>query len=195
MRLANCFKEVMREPDIRLPILSVSIHSGISDKELEDEDRDRKVWLSEDRSKYQGVRKGDLVYNMMRAWQGAFGCSTVDGLVSPAYVVLSPLKGVNSKFFELLLHTELYQQVIYGYSNGIADFRKRLYWDKGRYISVVLPSEREQKDIVEYCAYKTNKINKLIQDIEETLKKLVEYRSALISRVISEAEASKVENV
>ena len=53
-----------------------------------DEDRDRKVALSEDRTKYQGVAPGDLVYNMMRAWQGAFGAFMV---AASLFVIASSL--------------------------------------------------------------------------------------------------------
>ena len=126
-RIAALFREAFRTPDPELPVLSVSIHDGVTDGELSDEERDRKVALSEDRTKYQGVAPGDLVYNMMRAWQGAFGAVTVDGLVSPAYVVAQPIAEFRTKFIEHLLHTKSASEEIRRYSRGIADFRMRLY--------------------------------------------------------------------
>lgn len=184
-RLAHCFLEVHREPDVTLPVLSVSIHSGISDKELDDEDRNRKVHLSEDRTKYQGVCKNDLVYNMMRAWQGAFGCSSVDGLVSPAYVVLSPLPGIDTKYFEYLLHTQNYQQVIDGFSRGIADFRKRLYWESARYIKVALPPISEQKDIASYLEERCAMIDEVISRQKLIIERLGEYRKSMIHNAVT----------
>ena len=89
-RIATVFREIMEPGNDELPILSVSIHHGVSDKEIDDDDMDRKVARSEDRSKYKRVAPGDLVYNMMRAWQGGFGTVTVEGMVSPAYVVARP---------------------------------------------------------------------------------------------------------
>ena len=62
--------------------MSVSIHHGVSDKEYSEEELDRKVTRSDDREKYKRVNVGDLVYNMMRAWQGGFGTVTVVGMVS-----------------------------------------------------------------------------------------------------------------
>jgi type I restriction enzyme S subunit len=83
-RIASLYREVVEQGNDELPVLSVSIHHGVSDSELSEEEMDRKVTRSEDRSKYKRVTHGDLVYNMMRAWQGAFGTVCVEGMVSPA---------------------------------------------------------------------------------------------------------------
>ena len=113
-RIAALFREAEREGDPSDPVLSVSIHDGITDGELTNEERDRRVALSEDRSKYQGVEPGDLAYNMMRAWQGAFGAVAVKGLVSPAYVVAAPIRTFRTKFVEHLLHTNSAAEEISG---------------------------------------------------------------------------------
>src|SRR5256885_13165102 len=44
------------------------------------------------KEKYKRAAKGDIAYNMMRMWQGALGPAPVDGLVSPAYVVVKPFE-------------------------------------------------------------------------------------------------------
>ena len=81
------------------------VMNGVSDKELDEKEMDRKVSRSEDRSKYKKVQPGDLVYNMMRAWQGGFGSVTVPGMVSPAYVVARPISDFSTPFVEQLLRT------------------------------------------------------------------------------------------
>ena len=192
MRLACCFSPVSRAPKLDLPVLSVSIHTGISDTELNDEDRDRKVWLSEDRSKYQGICSGDLVYNMMRAWQGGFGTSTRAGLVSPAYTVLQPMKGILSKYYELLFRTTNAQKLIYGYSQGIADFRKRLYWEKARDIYVPVPPIEEQVQIVSWLNDIDKKVNTLTTKIENQINLLIEHRKSIISSTFIEKKCAEV---
>lgn len=102
-RFANLFSEAIEEGEQDLPVLSVSIHDGVSDRELADEELDRKVTRSDDRSKYKRVAPGDLVYNMMRAWQGGFGTVAVIGMVSPAYVVARPRQQFRTEFVELML--------------------------------------------------------------------------------------------
>ena len=185
LRIAALFREVTRTPDPDLPVLSVSIHNGVTDDELADEDRDRKVALSEDRTKYQGVAPGDLVYNMMRAWQGAFGAVTVKGLVSPAYVVAAPITEFRTKFIEHLLHTKSAAEEIRRFSRGIADFRMRLYWDHFRALRVVLPSPDEQDHILSWIDRETAKIDGLITLTERSIDLLREKRSALITAAVT----------
>lgn len=185
LRIAALFREVSRPADPALPVLSVSIHDGITDGELADEDRDRKVALSEDRTKYQGVAPGDLVYNMMRAWQGAFGAVQVDGLVSPAYVVARPIANFRTKFVEHLLHTESAAEEIRRFSRGIADFRMRLYWDYFRNLRVCLPSLEEQDEILAYINRETARIDGLISTTNRSIELLKEKRSALITAAVT----------
>ena len=45
---------------------------------------------NDNKSKYKKVCVGDIAYNSMRMWQGASGYSPYEGIVSPAYTVLSP---------------------------------------------------------------------------------------------------------
>lgn len=185
MRIAALFREVSRPADPALPVLSVSIHDGVTDGELADEDRDRKVALSEDRTKYQGVAPGDLVYNMMRAWQGAFGAVTVKGLVSPAYVVAAPVTTFRTKFIEHLLHTKSAAEEIRRFSRGIADFRMRLYWDHFRALKVCLPLLAEQDRILSEIDAETTRIDGLIALTERSIDLLREKRSALITAAVT----------
>lgn len=185
LRIAALFREVSRPADPTLPVLSVSIHDGVTDGELADEDRDRKVALSEDRTKYQGVAPGDLVYNMMRAWQGAFGAVTVKGLVSPAYVVAAPVTTFRTKFIEHLLHTKSAAEEIRRFSRGIADFRMRLYWDHFRALKVCLPPLEEQDRILSEIDAETARIDGLIALTERSIDLLREKRAALITAAVT----------
>ena len=184
-RIASLFREAFRSADPALPVLSVSIHDGVTDEELADEDRDRKVNLSEDRTKYQGVAPGDLVYNMMRAWQGAFGAVAVHGLVSPAYVVAQPIAMFRTKFIEHLLHTKSAAEEIRRFSKGIADFRMRLYWEHFRTLRVCLPPLYEQDRILAAIDRETARIDALIAKTERSIALLKEKRSALITAAVT----------
>ncbi len=70
-----------------LPILEVSLVSGVAVRDFENSNRKQ---MMSDRAAYKVAMRGDVPYNMMRMWQGAVGVAPVDGLVSPAYVVLAP---------------------------------------------------------------------------------------------------------
>lgn len=183
-RLAALFKEVDRPANPELPVLSVSIHHGVSDTELADEDRDRRVNLSEDRTKYQRVLPGDLVYNMMRAWQGAFGTVAVEGLVSPAYVVAEPKSSFRTKFIELLLQTASGTEEVRRFSKGIADFRMRLYWEHFRNLVVCLPPIGEQDAILRRVDEECSRIDRLIEMKNRFIDVLAEKRCAIITAAV-----------
>ena len=138
-RLGNVFREVAEAGTDELPILSVSIHHGVSDKEIDEEALERKVSRSDDRSMYKRVSPGDLVYNMMRAWQGGFGTVTVYGMVSPAYVVARPRSRIITAYVEHLLRTPQAIEQMRRHSRGVTDFRLRLYWDEFKNIRITLP--------------------------------------------------------
>ena len=91
-KLGDCFTErVESMPGGEL--ISVTINEGIKKfSELGRHDNS-----NDDKSKYKKVCVGDIAYNSMRMWQGASGYSPYEGIVSPAYTVLSPNSGINSK--------------------------------------------------------------------------------------------------
>jgi type I restriction enzyme S subunit len=184
-RIANVFREVA-EPGIdELPILSVSIHHGVSDKEIDEEDMDRKVTRSDDRSKYKQVAPDDLVYNMMRAWQGGFGTVTVAGMVSPAYVVARPLKRIETAYIEHLLRTPQAIEQMRRHSRGVTDFRLRLYWDEFKNIQITLPPEDEAKAICVKISEMEKSFGAMTAGCEELITLLQERRTALISAAVT----------
>ena len=185
MRMGNIYREANRTGDPTLPVLSISIHDGISDDELAQEDRDRRVSHIEDREKYKRVVPGDLAYNMMRAWQGGFGAVMVDGLVSPAYVVAEPTCEIRSDFIELLLRTSMAIEEMRRFSRGIADFRMRLYWDDFKNIRVCLPPIEEQNRILEFIAKASSRIDLLTERTQESITLLKERRTALITAAVT----------
>jgi type I restriction enzyme S subunit len=118
-RVGSLFHEAIEEGEHDLPVLSVSIHDGVSDRELAEHEIDRKISRSDDRTKYKKVIPGDLVYNMMRAWQGGFGSVVVTGMISPAYVVARPAVSLDTTFIEMVLRTPQAITEMKRYSKGV----------------------------------------------------------------------------
>lgn len=184
VRLGNVFRETSEPGSDELPILSVSIHHGVSDKEMSEDEMERKVTRSEDRSKYVRVLPGDLVYNMMRAWQGGFGTVAVEGMVSPAYVVARPRKPIETTFVESLLRTPQAIEQMRRYSQGVTDFRLRLYWDEFKNIRIGMPPPTEAKKICEHIAEMDVVFQRMLLSSEELIGLLQERRTALISAAV-----------
>lgn len=185
LRAGHLFHEVAEPNTDDLPVLSVSIHTGISDRQLDDEERDRKVNLIEDHSSYKRVRPGYLAYNMMRAWQGAVGVSTVDGAVSPAYVVAKPTRDLHSFYYQFLLRTPPFIEQMRQGSKGITDFRLRLYWEQFRLIMLPVPPLEEQRRIAAEAERELAHADEVAARIVRSVALLREHRAALITAAVA----------
>ncbi len=130
-----------------LALLMVSIHSGVSNGEVAEEELPKRIKRIADKSQYKKAVSGDLVFNMMRAWQGAIGTVRTTGMVSPAYIVAEPNNTVYPMFMDYYTRTPQMIHQIDRQSYGVTDFRKRLYWDSFISISCALPPIEEQKKI------------------------------------------------
>ena len=186
-RIENLYSERNEAGNDELPILQVSINSGISDHEVSDDETSRVFVRSEDRSKYKRVYPQDLAYNMMRAWQGAFGAVRVDGMISPAYVVAKPKnKGIiDSRYMEYLFRTQIATEEMHRYSRGIVDFRLRLYWPEFKNIRTCLPSKEEQIEIADCIDAEYEKVEQLIKEKEKFIDELNAYKKSLIYEYVT----------
>ena len=95
----NLFVSSRTKGEEGLPIYSVTLNNGLVPRDSLERH------MADDAAPNVSLRAkpDDLVYNMMRMWQGAVGRAEVDCMVSPAYVVLSPKKTTDSKFFDYAL--------------------------------------------------------------------------------------------
>ncbi|MDD4370580.1 MAG: restriction endonuclease subunit S [Anaerostipes sp.] len=144
--LGSCFDErVENMPGGEL--LSVTIGSGI--KKFSDLDRHDNS--NSDKSKYKKVCVGDIAYNSMRMWQGASGCSTYEGIVSPAYTVVKPKEGIDSQFFAYMFKKKDITHVFEVNSQGLTSDTWNLKYPSFSKIVVRVPDDiREQKKIAEF---------------------------------------------
>ncbi len=90
------------------------------------------------------VEPGDIAYNMMRMWQGAFGLADREGMVSPAYVVLRPKSGIDPDYATYLLRTPRMMYLLWAYSYGLTDDRLRLYFQDFAKIPAWIHANSEQ---------------------------------------------------
>lgn len=181
VRLGDIYTERNEKGEDSLPILSVSIHSGVSDTEADDESLGKHVKRSEDKSLYKKVYPGDLVFNMMRAWQGAIGTVKNMGMVSPAYICAIPNERVYPAFMNYLMRTAAMIGTINRQSYGVTDFRKRLYWDSFANIKCALPCIDEQVRIYEFL----EQLDGLIDSIDQEIVSLQRQKKESMSRVFS----------
>jgi len=128
------------------------------------------------------AKPGDLVYNMMRMWQGAVGRAPEECMVSPAYVVLTPKDGAVPEFFEYRLKTARMLYLLRTHSQGLTEDRLRLYFDDFKQIPIHLPSSDEQKKIADFLAAVDKKMGLLSRKAEF----LKTYKSGVMTRLFTQ---------
>lgn len=128
-----------------MELLSVTMNDGVKPRsEIEGKDNS-----SEDKSNYKIVRKGDMVYNSMRMWQGANGISPCDGIVSPAYTVLMPKQEINNGYFAALFKSANLINEFRKNSQGMTSDTWNLKYPQIETIKIQIPSVSEQDKVSE----------------------------------------------
>ena len=127
-------------------LLSVTIANGV----IRQIDSEKRNTASEDRSNYKIVKKGDVPYNSMRMWQEAVGNSKYNGIVSPAYTILTPTSEANGKFFMELFKKKSTLQIFQRWSQGLTSDTWNLKYPILSSIQFAIPSVEEQEKIAEY---------------------------------------------
>ena len=140
VRLGELF-QLRKEPGVaRLPVLSVTMNDGLVHRDTLDRKTDGKLAPDE----HLLIRKEDIAYNMMRMWQGASGLAKQDGIVSPAYVVVTPSDSIDPTFAFYWFKSARMIHLFWAYSYGITGDRLRLYYRDFAKIPVTLPSKNDQ---------------------------------------------------
>jgi type I restriction enzyme S subunit len=164
-------------------LLSVYLDEGVIPFSQKEEKRTNPT--SKDLSKYQYVRYGNLVLNNQQAWRGSVGVSKFEGIVSPAYIILELSKCLDTDYANLLFRGK---NMVYQYglaSKGVGSIQRNLYWPHLKRAFVLLPPLPIQKEIVRYIVKRCAKIDALISNIHSEIALLVEYRTRLISDVVT----------
>ncbi|MFA6924825.1 MAG: restriction endonuclease subunit S [Bacteroidales bacterium] len=189
IRIKNIFKEIdNRSINGDEELLSVSQYTGVTPKRDSLENEDDFISNAETLENYKKVAVGDLVINIMLAWNGSLGVSTYDGITSPAYCVYRCLPPNNPEYFGCLFSTSLFKAEFRRNSTGIIDSRLRLYSDKFFSIFSFVPPAEEQNKIVEHIKKQSEKINRFIEAKKCFIKLLKEQRQSIIDYSITEGK-------
>lgn len=160
-KLGKVFKNRRERGQSGLPTLSVTLKDGLVLRES----LDRKTDTNLSPEDHLLVREGDIVYNMMRMWQGASGLASFDALVSPAYVVLKSTNDIDPVFTSYLLKSPRIIYLLWAYSYGLTSDRLRLYFADFSLVPVALPPVDEQRRIAHALAAWDLAIDKLSRRI------------------------------
>lgn len=167
-----------------MPLLSVVREKGVIIRNIEDKEENNN-YVPDDLSGYKLVKKGQFAMNKMKAWQGSYGISKYDGIVSPAYFVFDINHDMNKDFFNLAIRSKVYVNYFGQSSDGIRVGQWDLSMKRMKEIPFFLPPRSEQDQIVKFLDWKVSCINKLISNYREQIRSFQEFRIALVDTVIT----------
>ena len=156
-RLELVFSERVERGYVDGEMLSVTLTSGV----VRARDLNRHDNSPGDKSKYKKVNVNDIAYNSMRMWQGASGVSKYEGIVSPAYTVLSPNTNQHSGFWGFYFKTQGILQSFQRNSQGLTSDTWNLKYSALSKIKLFIPNKEEQQKIASFLSSVDTKIEQL----------------------------------
>ena len=146
--------------------------------------------LGSDLSKYLVVHPGDVVFNKLRTWQGGLGVSRHEGLVSPAYFVCRPVRGVVPGFLHYLLRSATYLAELTRISKFMPPSQFDISWDDLRLVPILIPEVGTQRAIADYLDAETVRIDALISKKRRLIELLQEgWRSEVMGTIFLQSDS------
>lgn len=177
--LKVCSKRNM--PDAQL--LSVTREEGVIVRNIESKEENHN-YIPDDLSNYKYVQKGQFVINKMKSWQGSYGVSNYDGIVSPAYFVYD-LMYYNKEYFSLAIRSKKFSPFFSKYSKGIRIDQWDLMPEALKIIPFLEPPVEEQNAIVHFLEDIIPRINDNITNCQRQITLLQERKQIIINEVVT----------
>lgn len=175
--LGELFSERVESNRYDLPLLSITREQGV----ILREDVGRKDTSNEDKSKYLRICSGDIGYNTMRMWQGVSALSKYEGIISPAYTVITPSALIDGKFASYLFKSQAVIFLFYRHSQGLVSDTWNLKFSHFAKIKIRIPGIQEQRSI----AAVLEKADQELAVIQGQLSVLRHEKAALMSQLLT----------
>lgn len=141
-------------------LLSVTREQGVILRNVESKEENHN-FIPDDLNGYKLVKPGQFVINKMKSWQGSYGVSDYEGIVSPAYYVCH-LDFPYKEYFSMAIRSRAYVPFFTQYSKGIRVDQ----WDLSpiglKSITFAVPPLTEQIAITSYLKEKNYKIEQYV---------------------------------
>ena len=174
-------KNVRNQPT--LPLLSVVREKGIIKRDVTSKDENHN-YIPDDLSNYKVVRSGQFAMNKMKAWQGSYGISQYDGIVSPAYFVFE-LNEIEPDFFHIAIRSKAYVPFFTQASDGVRVGQWDLSQTRMKEIPFAIPSSHEQDKIAKFIKSQTIKIARFIKTKRRMIEVLKEQKQEIINKAVT----------
>jgi len=177
MYLGEMFTERNETKFFDLPLLSIG-QNGVYPQD----ESVKKDTSNEDKSKYKRICPGDIGYNTMRMWQGRSALSELEGIVSPAYTIVTPKKNADSLFFSYLFKMTKMTNLFWRNSQGLVDDTLNCKFKDFSIVKVHLPQSKEEQTAI---ARVLQAADKEISLLKAKAEKLREQKKGLMQQLLT----------
>lgn len=181
----SLFAEIIDRNHPDEEMLSVTIAKGVIRQRSLLADGFKKDSSNQDKTAYKLVLPGDIVYNKMRAWQGATGASGFRGIVSPAYVVARPLGDLDTRYYHYLLRTPNFAKEAERWSYGITSDQWSLRPEHFKMVYSALPPKDEQAAMVRFLDHVDSRVRQITRAKQKQITLLNEQKYTIIHTLIT----------
>ncbi|MFW5983370.1 MAG: restriction endonuclease subunit S, partial [bacterium] len=167
VKLGEVFKERNESGYNHLPLLAITDQNGV----IYRDQVDKRDTSNPDKSKYKRICPGDIGYNTMRLWQGRSALSELEGIVSPAYTVVTPKEHVDALFMSYFFKLPKTIHLFYRYSQGLVSDTLNCKYKHFKLVHVKIPPTKKEQAKIGNLLKKQDKEIKQLQNQVELLKK------------------------
>lgn len=177
VKLGDVFDERSETKRDDLPLLSITGDKGV----IYQSDSDKRDISNDDKSKYKRICPKDIGYNTMRMWQGRSALSELEGIVSPAYTIVTPRESVNVKFMSMLIQQPRVVYDFWTHSQGLVSDTLNCKYPDFCQVKVRIPTKQEQTAIASVLV----KADKEIELAKEKLASLQSQKRGLMQQLLT----------
>ena len=160
------------------PVVLSLARSGVKVRDISNNEGQ----IAESYFNYNPVDVDDILLNPMDLYSGAnCSISKVKGVISPAYINLKALEGVNPGFFDYYFKVQYWLMAFFSYGKGVS-FENR--WTLNAEIlmnyPLLVPKYSEQCKIKKYLDEKCSKIDVVLENLNKMATTLTDERRSLL---------------
>ena len=177
VKLGDVFDERNETMRDDLPLLSITGDKGV----IYQSDSDKRDISNDDKSKYKRICPNDIGYNTMRMWQGRSALSELEGIVSPAYTIVTPRESVNVRFMAMLIQQPRVVYDFWTHSQGLVSDTLNCKYPDFCQVKVRIPTKQEQTAIASVLV----KADKEIEFANKKLASLQSQKRGLMQQLLT----------
>lgn len=163
------------------PIVLSLARTGVRERDISNNEGQ----IAESYYNYNPVDVDDLLINPMDLYSGAnCSISKISGVISPAYVNLRYREGYNPQYYDYYFKLQYWLMAFFTHGKGVSyENRWTLNAETLMNYPIIVPTECEQRKIVDYLDAKCSKIDEIIERQQVIIEKLKEYKLSYINEV------------